>query len=60
MIPEDRLAQIQQRFEYLEAAMADGSGDIAALAKEYSDLKPVADQVASYRQLLADLEEARS
>ena len=58
MIPEDRLAQIQQRFEYLEAAMADGTGDIAALAKEYSDLKPVADQVSSYRRLLADLEEA--
>ena len=58
MIPEDRLAQIQQRFEYLEAAMADGTGDIAALAKEYSDLKPVADQVLSYRRLLADLEEA--
>ena len=58
MIPEDRLEQIQQRFEYLEAAMADGTGDIAALAKEYSDLKPVADQVSSYRRLLADLEEA--
>ena len=58
MIPEDRLAQIQQRFEYLEAAMADGTGDIAALAKEYSDLRPVADQVLSYRRLLADLEEA--
>ena len=58
MIPEDRLAQIQQRFEYLEAAMADGTGDIAALAKEYSDLKPVADQVSNYQQLLADLEEA--
>ena len=58
MIPEDRLAQIQQRFEYLEAAMADGTGDIAALAKEYSDLKPVADQVSAYQQLLADLEEA--
>ena len=58
MIPADRLAQIQQRFEYLEAAMADGTGDIAALAKEYSDLKPVADQVLSYRRLLADLEEA--
>jgi peptide chain release factor 1 len=58
MIPEDRLEQIQQRFEYLEAAMAEGTGDIAALAKEYSDLKPVADQVSSYRRLLADLEEA--
>ena len=58
MIPEDRLAQIQQRFEYLEAAKADGTGDIAALAKEYSDLKPVADQVSAYQQLLADLEEA--
>lgn len=60
MIPEERLEQILQRFQYLEAAMADGAsgGDIAALAKEYSDLRPVAEQVASYRKLLADLADA--
>lgn len=60
MIPEERLEQILQRFQYLEAAMADGAsgGDIAALAKEYSDLRPVAEQVAAYRKLLADLADA--
>ncbi|MCB4454419.1 peptide chain release factor 1 [Leisingera sp. McT4-56] len=60
MVPEERLEQILQRFQYLEAAMADGAGggDIAALAKEYSDLRPVAEQVTAYRKLLGDLEEA--
>ena len=38
--------------------MAEGSGDIAALAKEYSDLKPVAEQVQAYQKLLSDIEEA--
>ena len=58
MIRDERLEQITQRFEYLEAAMADGSGDIAALAKEYAGLKPVVDQIASWRQLRDDLAEA--
>ncbi|MCF6429741.1 peptide chain release factor 1 [Leisingera sp. MMG026] len=60
MVPEERLEQILQRFQYLEAAMADGAGggDIAALAKEYSGLRPVAEQVTAYRKLLSDLEEA--
>ncbi|MDE4134147.1 peptide chain release factor 1 [Phaeobacter sp. QD34_3] len=62
MVPEDRLEQILQRFQYLEAAMADGAsgGDIAALAKEYSELKPVAEQVVAYRKLLSDMEEAEA
>lgn len=38
--------------------MAEGSGDIAALAKEYSDLKPVVEQVQAYQKLLGDIEEA--
>ncbi|MBT8155223.1 peptide chain release factor 1 [Epibacterium ulvae] len=60
MIPEERLHQILQRFQYLEAAMADGSSgeDIATLAKEYSDLRPVAGQITSYQQLVADLADA--
>ncbi len=61
MIPTERLEQITQRFEYLEAAMSDGSGgDIAVLAKEYSDLKPVVEQIAAYRTLQADLAEAQA
>ncbi len=58
MIPQDRLFQITQRFQYLEAAMADGSGDIAALAKEYSDLRPVVEQIQAYRQIVDDMAEA--
>ena len=62
MIPEERLEQITQRFQYREAAMADGAsgGDIAALAKEYSDLKPVVDQIMAWRQLVGDLAEAQA
>ncbi|MBR9841846.1 MAG: peptide chain release factor 1 [Rhodobacteraceae bacterium] len=60
MVPIERLHQISQRFEYLEAKMAEGAAgeDIAALAKEYSDLKPVVDQITAYQKLMADLEEA--
>jgi peptide chain release factor 1 len=62
MVPMDRLMQITQRFEFLEAKMAGGAdgGEIADLAREYSELKPVVEQVAAYRQLLADIEEATS
>jgi peptide chain release factor 1 len=59
MVPLDKLEQINQRFQYLEAAMSEGNGDIAALGKEYSDLRPVVEQIAAYQQLLADLEEAQ-
>lgn len=59
MIPSERLQQITERFEYLEAAMSAGGGDIAALAKEYSDLRPVVEQIALYRQLQNDMADAR-
>ncbi len=59
MIPQDRLFQITQRFQYLEAAMSAGSGDIAALAKEYSDLKPVVDQINDYMAIVDGLAEAK-
>ncbi|ALI54255.1 peptide chain release factor 1 [Celeribacter marinus] len=60
MIPQDRLYQIIQRFEYLEAAMSQGEGDIAALGREYSELRPVVEQVRAYQGLLADLDEAQA
>jgi len=60
MIPEDRLLQIVQRFQFLEARMADGAdgADIAALAREYSDLRPVVEQIESWRALRSDIAEA--
>ncbi len=62
MIPMDRLEQIAQRFQFLEASMAAGSdgADFAALAKEYSDLKPVVDQINAYRALLRNVDEAQA
>ncbi|MCL3883482.1 peptide chain release factor 1 [Marivita sp. GX14005] len=60
MIPEDRLHQIQSRFEYLEAQMAAGSGDIAALGREYAELRPVAEQIAEWKQVRADIADAEA
>ena len=62
MIPEERLEQINQRFQFLEAAMADGAsgGEIATLAKEYSDLRPVVEQIETWRKLQADMAEAEA
>jgi peptide chain release factor 1 len=60
MIAEDTLIQITQRFEFLEAQMAEGSNDIAKLAKEYSDLKPVVDEVRAYQNLVRDILDAEA
>ena len=60
MVPLEKLAQISERFEYIEAAMADGSGDIVALGKEYSELRPVVAEIAEYRQLLCDIDDAEA
>ena len=60
MIPTDRLLQIRARFEFLEAKMATGEGDIAALGREYAELKPVVDQIAEWDRLQSDLSEAEA
>jgi peptide chain release factor 1 len=60
MVPEDKLEQIRARFAFLEAKMADGSAidEIAALSKEYSDLKPVVEQIDAYKTLVQDIADA--
>ncbi len=40
--------------------MSQGEGDIAALGREYAELRPVVEQVRAYQGLLADLEEAEA
>ena len=55
MISDERLHQITERFAYLEAAMAEGGGDLAALGREYSDLRPVVDQIRNYQQTRAEI-----
>lgn len=62
MIPHDKLDQIVQRLEYLEARLSAGAdpADIARLSREYSELKPVVAEIRAYRQALSDLEEAEA
>ena len=62
MVPLDKLAQITQRFEFLEARLNAGAApaEIARISREYSELKPVADEIAVYRQALTDLRDAEA
>jgi len=58
MVPIEKLRQITERFEFLEAKMSTGEGDIAALGREYAELRPIVAEIHDYQQLLADVAEA--
>ncbi|MFK7937760.1 MAG: peptide chain release factor 1 [Roseovarius sp.] len=60
MIPHDRLHQITQRFEFLEAQMAEGTGDIAQLGREYAELRPVVEEIRAYFGVIRDIEGAQA
>ena len=62
MLPEDRLAQIVQRFQFLEAKMSSGAppAEIAELGREYSELKPVVAGIEDWRRLRAEIAEAEA
>jgi len=51
MIARDALDQLLARFEYLEAALAEGRGDVAALSRDYAQLRPVAEQARAFLAL---------
>ncbi|SEP57382.1 peptide chain release factor 1 [Thalassovita taeanensis] len=60
MISLERLEQITRRFQFLEAQMAQGGGDIAALGREYAELRPVVEQIEVYMGLVRDMDEAEA
>ena len=62
MVPLDTLEQIRDRFQFLEAKMAGGAeaGEIADLAREYAELKPVVAEIEDYRALLEAEGEAKA
>ncbi|MCP5039145.1 MAG: peptide chain release factor 1 [Rhodobacteraceae bacterium] len=62
MVPLEKLDAITQRFQFIEARMAEGlAGDeIARLGREYAELRPVVEEISAYRQLLDDLTEAEA
>ena len=62
MLPQDRLAQITDRFEFLEARLNAGppADEIAAISREYAELKPVVAQIRAWHTLRAEIEEAEA
>lgn len=62
MLPQDRLRQIEERFEYLEARLNTGLSpdEIAAISREYADLRPVITQIVAWREASEALVEAEA
>ncbi|MEO1284459.1 MAG: peptide chain release factor 1 [Pseudomonadota bacterium] len=60
MVPLDKLNEITRRFEFIEAQMAEGGGDIAQLGREYAELRPVVEEIRAYMQSLDNLEAAEA
>ncbi|MEJ6402205.1 peptide chain release factor 1 [Yoonia sp. 2307UL14-13] len=60
MIAADKIEQLIDRFQFLEAKMAEGStgADIAALGKEYAELRPVVETVTAYKDLVSQIAQA--
>ena len=60
MIAPDKIAQLIDRFRFIEAKMSEGldGSEIAALAKEYADLKPVVETVSAYKALVEQIADA--
>jgi peptide chain release factor 1 len=60
MVPLDKLRQIVERFELVEARLSAGGGDVAALGREHAELRRVVAAIATYRRLLAEIEAAQA
>ncbi len=62
MIAPEKISQILQRFAFLEARLNEGASpdELADLSREYAEIRPVAEQAGSYRDLLTGIEEAEA
>lgn len=60
MIAPEKIAQIIDRFQFLEAKMATGDvgAEIATLGREYAELRPVVETVTAYRDLVDQIAQA--
>ena len=61
MINIDRLDKLLDRYEYVEARLGGNlsSSELKSLGQEYAELKPVVNEINSYRKLLHSLEDAK-
>jgi len=62
MIPVEKAHALTERFQFLEARMQAGlpPADIAAVSREWTDLKPVVETVARWQALTAEVAEAEA
>ena len=62
MVPLETLQQITERFQFLEAKMSGGAeaSEIADLAREYAELKPVVAEIEAYRGMLDARDQAQA
>ncbi|AKS46391.1 bacterial peptide chain release factor 1 (bRF-1) [Octadecabacter temperatus] len=62
MIPSERLMQITERFEFLEARMGEGIGgdEFVTVSREYAELRPVVEVVQVYQALVSEIEGAEA
>ena len=62
MIAPDKLEQIRQRFAFIEAKLSGGAdaSELASLGREYSELKPVVEQIDAYQGYLEAINEAEA
>ena len=60
MIPTQKLNEILERFAYLEAKLSEGlePSELALVAKEYADLKPVTETIVQYQTTVSEIEDA--
>ena len=60
MIPTQKLNEILERFAYLEAKLSEGlePTELALVAKEYADLKPVTETIVQYQTTVSEIEDA--
>ena len=63
-LPEDRLDEMERRFEEVEHLLADPglasrADELRSLSKEHSDLRPTVEAWRSYRQASDDVEQAK-
>lgn len=62
MLPEERLAQITQRFEFLEAQLNAGAepAQIAKISREYAELRPVVEEIARWHEAREEMHQAEA
>lgn len=62
MIPAEKLEQIVQRFQFLEAKLSTSlsGSEIADVSREYAELKPVVETVMGYRRIVSDIADAEA